>query len=132
MNINQFIQGNIDDIEKYVDGELDEIADCFYNFAHGFYDLDEIGYPEKHLENIVSDEYNREGGILKKHFDIIYKLEGRLQNFEKHICKNKRYFNPDESMVGKLRAEYQDLIQEFSKKMFLYGVKFGTRLNRKI
>lgn len=132
MNMKEFIQDDKNSIEKYIDGELNEIADCFYSFAHGFWDLDKVGYPERYLKDIVSDEYNTEGGTLKKHFDIIYKLEDKLEKIEENSRKNEENFNPDESMISELRAEYQDLIQEFSKKMFLYGVKFGTRLSRKI
>lgn len=91
-----------------------------------------VGYPDKNLKDAVSDEYNGENGVLKKHFDVIYKLEDALGKIEENSRENEENFNPDESMVSELRAEYQHLISEFSKKMFLYGVKFGTRLSRKI
>lgn len=131
MNMKEFMDFE-DDIEKYAEGKLGEIADCFYQFAHGFYDLSKVGYPDKHLKDAVPDEYNGENGVLKKHFDIIYKLEDKLEKIEENSRKNEDGFNPDESMVSELRAKYQDLIQEFSKKIFLYGVKFGTRLIKKI
>lgn len=131
MNMKEFFK-DCDDIEKYVNGELDEIADCFYSFAHGFWDLDAIGYPEKYLKDVVFNEYKKDGGIFKKYFDIIYKLEDKLEKIEEEARKGEDDFDPDESLVEKLRTEYQFLIRDFSKKMFLYGVKFGTRLSRKI
>lgn len=131
MSIKKFMNCE-DDIEKYVEGKLDEIADCFYQFAHGFIDLDMTGYPDKYLKDAVPDEYNKENGILKKHFDVIYKLEDKLKEIEESTCKDEQDFNFDESIVEKLRVHYQDLIQSISNKMFLYGVKFGTRLNKKI
>ncbi len=102
-----------DGIDKYIDGELDEIADCFYNFAHGFFDLDKIGHPEKHLENVIFDEYGKEDGVLKKHFNKIYKLENKLEMFEEQARKDEKDFNPDETMVEELHTEYQYLIQDF-------------------
>ena len=130
MNIEEFIKNN-DDLDKYVDAELEKIADCFYSFVHGFWDLDKIGYPEKHLENIVPDEYKKDG-VLKKHFDIIYKLEDKLQDIEEQARKDEEGFNIDESMVTEIRNEYHDLIDDFSKKMFMYGMKFGIKLTKKI
>ncbi len=132
MDIKKFIHEDKNGIEKYIDGELDKIADCFYQFTLGFYDISKTGYPEKYLEDSIADEFKQEGGILKKYFDHIYKLEDNLQEFEEQIRKDNKDFNPNESIVNKLKIEYQDLIREFSKKIFLYGVKFGTRLQRKI
>ena len=131
MNMKEFMDFE-DDIEKYAEGKLGEIADCFYQFAHGFYDLSKVGYPDKYLKDAVPNEYNGENGVLKKHFDVIYKLEDALGKIEENSRKNEESFKLDESMVSQLRAEYQDLIQEFSKRIFLYGVKFGIRLGRKI
>lgn len=131
MNIKEFMDYE-DGIEKYVEVKLDEIADCFYQFAHEFYSLSKIDSAEECLKNSVADEYNGENGVLKKHFNVIYKLEDKLEKIEKDVRKNEEDFNPDESMVSELRAEYQDLIQNFSKKMFLYGAKFGGHLRRKI
>lgn len=132
MHMKEFIHEDKNEIEKYIDEELDKIADCFYQLAHGFYDLSKTDSSEEYLKDFIADEFNREGGILKKYFHQIYKLEDNLQEFEEQIRKDDKDFNPDESMVTELKVEYQDLIREFSKKMFLYGVKFGSRLQRKI
>lgn len=132
MDMKEFIHEDKNGIEKYIDGKLEQAADCFYQFAHGFYNLIKTDYPEKHLKDSIADEFNQEGGILEKHFKQIHKLQDNLQNFEEQIRKDEKDFNPNESMVTELKVEYQDLIREFSKKMFLYGVKFGSRLSRKI
>ena len=95
MNIKEFMENN-DNFDKYVDAELDKVADCFYSFVHGFWDLDKIGYPEKHLESVVPDEYNKDG-VLKKHFDVIYKLEDKLQDIEEQARKDEEGFNIDET-----------------------------------
>lgn len=129
MNIKEFMK-NDDNFDKYVDAELDKVADCFYSFVHGFWDLDKIEYPEKHLESVVSDEYNKDG-ILKKHFDVIYKLEDKLQDIEEQARKDEEGFNIDESIVTEIRNEYHDLIDDVSKKMFMYGMKFGIKLAKK-
>ena len=131
MNMKEFMDFE-DDIEKYAEGKLGEIADCFYQFAHGFYDLSKVGYPDKYLKDAVPDEYNGENGVLKKHFDIIYNLEDKLQDIEKQARKDEEGFNIDESMVTEIRNKYHDLIGDFSKKMFMYGMKFGIKLAKKI
>lgn len=132
MDMKKLIHEDKNGIEKYIDGELDKIADCFYQFTLGFYDISKTGYPEEYLKDFILEEFNQEVGILKKHFDHIYKLEDNLQEFDEQIRKDDKDFNPGESMITKLKAEYQNLIKEFSKKMFLYGVKFGVRLPPKI
>ena len=130
MDVTKFFK--TDGIEQYIDEELNKVADNFYSFAHGFFDLSKIGYPEKYLENAVPDEYNRNDGILKKTFEKIYKLEDKLQAIEEEARKTEEDFNSDESMVIEIKSLYQDMMQDFSKKMFMYGVKFGTRLSKKI
>ena len=70
--------------------------------------------------------------LKKKHFDVIYKLEDKLQSIEEQARKDEERFNIDESMVTEIRNEYHDLIDDFSKKMFMYGMKFGVKLVKKI
>lgn len=89
-------------MEKYIDCELDEIADCFYAFAHGFLDLDKIEYPKKHLQDIVLNEQNCNDGIFKKYYDLIDKLEDKLQEIEQHARKDEKDFDPNETMAYKL------------------------------
>lgn len=84
--------------------------------------------PAIHIKDAVYDKYNIERGVLKKHFDIIYKLEYKLQNFEKQIRKNEKGFNPDESIVRELSAEYQDLIKDFFKENVFIRYKIRCSL----
>lgn len=89
MNMKEFMDFE-DDIEKYAEGKLGEIADCFYQFTHGFYDLSKVGYPDKHLKDSVPHEYKGENCVLKKHFDVIYKLEDALGKLRKILVKMKK------------------------------------------
>ena len=130
MNMKEFMENN-DNFDEYVEAELDKVEDCFYSFVHGFWDLDKIRCPEKYLKDIVHDEYNK-NGILKKRFDIIYRLEDKLQSIEEQVHKDEKEFNIDESMVTEIRKEYHDLIDDVSKKMFMYGMKFGFKLDKKM
>lgn len=63
---------------------------------------------------------------------MIYKLEDKLQDIEEQARKDEKGFNIDESMVTEIRNEYHDLIDDVSKKMFMYGMKFGIKLAKKI
>lgn len=58
VNIEEFYEKD-DNFDKYIDAELDNVADCFYQFSHGFFMiLGKVRYPYKHLKDAVTDEYN--------------------------------------------------------------------------
>ena len=130
MNVRKFIKP--DAMDQYVDGELNEIADCFYNFMQGFWNLEEVGYPELNLKDVVTNEYSQNSGNIRKYFYKIYEIEDKLQTIEYNTRKNENNFDPESSMVEELKSLYHNLMHDSSRKMFLYCVKFGTKLAKKI
>lgn len=114
-----------------VKGDLEKAFESYYNLTFGFYDLEKVQeFKIKELSKVVKNEVFEKGGKFYELFKKIGKVEKEIYDLEYEVKKDDKNFNIDEGLSYQISDLYDNAIQEISKLMFMYGVKYGNNMEK--
>ena len=110
---------------------LDEILENYYDLSFGFYDLEKPQELKiRELSKTVKNEVFEKDGKFYSLFDKIGKVKQEIYDLEDEVKKDDKNFDIDEGLSVQISDLYDYAMQEISKLMFIYGVKYGRNMEK--
>ncbi len=110
---------------------LEEIFKNYYDLIFGVYNLKEWQELKiRELSKAVKNEVFEKEGKFYSLFDKIHKVKREIYDLEDEVKKDDNNFDVDEGLAVQIVDLYDDAMQEISKQMFMYGVKYGQNMEK--